>query len=958
VTDIMPGPIERLRALGQSVWLDFIRRGHLVSGEFDRLVREHGVTGVTSNPTIFQQAIVESDDYDEDLRREAARGLAGSALFEALAIEDIRIACDRLREAYERTGGVDGRVSIEVSPRLAHDTRGTLAEALRLHREVGRPNVMVKIPATAEGLPAITAALAEGVCVNVTLIFSLARYAQVMDAYLKGLEQRLERGQPLDSIVSVASFFVSRVDSKVDQAIDRATGSLAPGSPERAELESLRGQAAVANARLAYARFREVFTAPRFEALRGKGARVQRPLWASTSAKNPAYRDVIYVEELIGPDTVNTMPLATLTAFEHHGVAEARIGRDLERARALFERLTRLGVPIEDLIARLEPEGVAAFTRSYDIVIEALETRRRAMHRERSCNLRLFLGDAKQGVEARLERLDREQFAKRLWERDASLWGSDPAHQQVARNRLGWLEVASVITPGIETLKTLAKEVARDGYQHAVLLGMGGSSLAPEVMRRVLGVRPGLLNLTVLDSTSPAALRAVTSSCDPGRTLFLVSSKSGTTVEVASFERHFFEWVGAALGTGAGRSFVAITDAGTPLEQLAAARGYRAVFVNPSTIGGRYSALSLFGLVPAALIGADLDGLRQHALDEARGSGPGVPAAQNLGLHLGAMLGELALSGRDKMTLVLGPELEPFGHWVEQLVAESTGKDGKGLVPVTGEPLGPPGAYGRDRAFVAFSAAPFPPETDAMLDELERAGHPVVRWRDPEPTALGAEFLRWEIATVTASAILGVDPFDEPNVTEAKQATRAMLEHYLREGSFPGGPSLATAGAVTVEAPAAVAGRISPRVKGRDIPAAWVAALLSLAQPGDYFGLLAYFHRTPARHQRLERVRLAVRGATRLATTLGYGPRFLHSTGQLHKGGPNTGIYLQLTADEDPEIPISGEAYGFGALIRAQAAGDYQVLERRGRRVMRVHLGADPEQTLDEIAEVIAAIRS
>jgi len=371
----MTSRAEKLQSLGQSVWLDFIRRGHLLSGEFDRLVRNEGVVGVTSNPTIFQLAISESDDYDQALAERIGRGLAGPVLFESLAVEDIQMACDRLRAVYDRTRGLDGRVSIEVSPRLARDTAGTVVEGRRLHREVARDNLYVKVPATPEGLPAITTLVAEGICINVTLIFSLARYAQVIEAYLRGLEQRVAAGAALDRMFSVASFFVSRVDSKVDKAIDQSVAAL-PAGAERAELSSLKGKAAVANARLAYARFQREFTAPRYAALRAKGANLQRPLWASTSTKNPAYPDTLYVDELIGPDTVNTMPLPTLAAFNDHGAVEARIGRDLDRAEALFQRLPQLGVPLENLIDQLEPEGVAAFEKSYDALLDALETRR------------------------------------------------------------------------------------------------------------------------------------------------------------------------------------------------------------------------------------------------------------------------------------------------------------------------------------------------------------------------------------------------------------------------------------------------------------------------------------------------------------------------------------------------------------------------------------------------------
>ena len=375
----MTARARELRGLGQSVWLDYIHRQELASGVFAAQVRDQGVVGVTSNPTIFQQALATGDAYDASIERHLAAGHSGPALFERLAVEDIQTACDLLARVHEESGGLDGRVSIEVSPRLSHDTAGTLAEARRLHRAVARPNVMVKVPATAAGLPAITALTAEGVSVNVTLIFSLARHEQVMDAWLSGLERRAAAGEALDRVFSVASFFVSRVDGKVDNAIDVATAALPAGDARRGELGGTKGRAAIANARLAYARFRQVFADPRYEALRARGARLQRPLWASTSTKNPAYPDTLYVDTLIGPDTVNTMPPQTLAAFNDHGTAEVTIGNDLDAARRLFTRLPALGIPIEALIAELEDEGVVAFARSYDALLATLESRRQTL---------------------------------------------------------------------------------------------------------------------------------------------------------------------------------------------------------------------------------------------------------------------------------------------------------------------------------------------------------------------------------------------------------------------------------------------------------------------------------------------------------------------------------------------------------------------------------------------------
>jgi glucose-6-phosphate isomerase len=559
------------------------------------------------------------------------------------------------------------------------------------------------------------------------------------------------------------------------------------------------------------------------------------------------------------------------------------------------------------------------------------------------------LGPAQAAFEARLRKLDADRFAERLWAHDDSLWGDEPERRRVAANRLGWLDVPAFMRDEVEALHTLAISIWREGFTHAVLLGMGGSSLAPEVLRLTFGVKPGAIELDVLDNTSPAAVRAIASSHDPRTTLFLVSSKSGSTLEVTSFEKFFYEWVRAARGAQAGRAFVAITDPSTSLEKLAVERGYRRVCSNPPDIGGRYSALSYVGLVPASLIGVDTGRLLDTALAEAEAGGARSPASQSPGVRLGAALGELALAGRDKLTLVLGSEIEALGSWIEQLVAESTGKLGRGIVPVAGEPLGPPNVYGADRVFVAASVNPLSAESDAALEALAAAGHPVLRWTVPSLSALGAEFLRWEIATATAGAVLNVDPFDEPNVTEAKNATGAVLASYLERGEFAPPNPAASQGARFVEAPPPIAEALRARAGGD--PAAWVPALLSLARPGDYIALLAYLHRTPEIHVRLEKLRLALRNASRLATTTGFGPRFLHSTGQLHKGGPNTGLFVQITGDEGDELMIPGEKYGFGALRRAQAAGDYQVLVKRERRVIRVHLGADLLAGLDALIE-------
>jgi transaldolase/glucose-6-phosphate isomerase len=557
--------------------------------------------------------------------------------------------------------------------------------------------------------------------------------------------------------------------------------------------------------------------------------------------------------------------------------------------------------------------------------------------------LRFEAGAFAPRVRERLDMLRADGFHRRLAACDDALWGEDGLRRRVVGNRLGWVTAPAGMRERAAEFTAFADEVARAGFTRVLLLGMGGSSLAPETLSRVFGARPGGLPLTMLDDTSPASVRAAAAANDPAHTLVLVASKSGGTIEVSSFERTFFARAQAVLGDKAGQAFVAITDPGTALEAQAKDKRYRRVFTNPPDIGGRYSALSCFGLVPAALLGIDTAALCREALAEreafARDGGDA--------LQLGAALGELALAGHDKLTLVLSPELAPLGVWIEQLVAESTGKEGRGIVPVDGERLAEPGAYGGDRVFVAVSLGAMPAATTQALDALAAAGHPVVRWTRDRLEDVGAEFLRWEIATAVAGAVLGVNPFDEPNVAEAKAATRTVLQQVSALGGFPAHEPRARDGALALHAPAAVA------VDGAGARE-WARAFLRLLGPGDYAAVLAYLHRTPARHGSLDRLRHALRAGSRAATTLGYGPRYLHSTGQFHKGGPHTGVFLEITSEEGDE-PIPGETYGFRVLRDAQAAGDYDVLAAHGLRVARVHVSGEPEAGLARLAEAFEA---
>ncbi len=923
--------LHRAHELGQSIWYDNLRRSLLGSGALAALVAK-GVRGLTSNPTIFEKAIVASSDYQDALARLVANGASAIAIYEDLVLEDIRGACDVLRPAYDDSEGVDGRVSLEVLPELAASTDRTVAEGVRLAGLVDRPNVMIKVPATPEGIPAIRALTAAGVSVNVTLIFSLLQYEEVLEAYIEGLEDRVAAGGSLAGLCSVASFFVSRVDSSCDKLLNEKAAA-EPALASRAQ--ALLGKVAIANAKLAYEIYQRTIASSRWTKLVAAGARPQRLLWASTGTKDPRYPDTYYVDALIGSDTVNTVPPATLDAFADHGDPSSRLTDDLEVARAQIAELAAVGVDLSRVCHALLTDGVKSFNTSMDTLMGAIVARRAALLETASGRQRWTLPEElAKATAAEIERLAGASALKRLWDADPTLFSDDAVHAKSIKSRLGWLRAPALMQTKLKELGAFADEVKAAGYTDAVLLGMGGSSLCPEVLSTTTPAGAGL-TLHVLDNTDPAAVLDVDRRIAGKKTLYIVASKSGGTIEIQAFERHFWnKTLDANDGdvARAGAHFIAITDPATRLEKLAEEKSYRRVFVNPADIGGRYSALSYFGLVPAALVGANPEGLLASAVALAAASGPGVLAANNPALALGAALGAAAKAGRDKMTLIVTPAIDSLGSWIEQLVAESTGKDGKGIVPVDLEPAGAPTVYDDDRTFVYVKLGDGDARQEAAVTALERGGRPVVRITLEDRAALGREFFRWELATAIAGATLGVNPFDEPNVTEAKLATGALLEANAASGALP-----------------------DPEESCDVSDVARIRAHVATAQAADYLAFCAYFVRTPARDAALTRMRVACRDRSRNATTVGYGPRFLHSTGQLHKGGPNTGVFLQLVAETSQDLPVPGEPWTFATLRNAQALGDLQVLRRRGRRVLRVRLGADVDAGLAALERALAA---
>jgi transaldolase/glucose-6-phosphate isomerase len=942
----MPNPLTELQRYGQSVWLDYIRRSLITGGELRRLLDEDGLRGVTSNPAIFEKAIAGSTDYEGQLKElTKRRDLDAKAAYEILAIHDIQDVADILRPIYESSGKRDGYVSLEVSPDLAHDTQGTLDEARRLWKAVDRVNVMIKVPATPAGIPAIKALIGDGINVNVTLLFALEAYEAVAEAYIAGLEAFAAKGGDPSRVESVASFFISRIDSAVDALIDarlKATES----TLEQGMLKGLLGRVAIANAKLTYQRYKEIYTGPRWAALGNRGARTQRLLWASTSTKNPNFRDVIYVEELIGADTVNTIPPATYDAFRDHGRPQPSLEDDLEDAHHTMDTLAEVGIAFKPIADQLLADGVKIFVDAFAKLLAAVTKRLRTPSEAIKRQTWTLPEPLTTEVRAVLKEWADGAKVHRLWARDATLWTSADESR-----RLGWLGATDDQLAHVDHLRQAAENVRAAGFTHAVLLGMGGTVLGADALARTLGQAAGFPELRVLDSTDPAQIRAVEKGLDLTKTLFIVSSKSGSTLEPNALKRHFFEAVKAVVGPAeVGRRFIAITDPESKMQYVAEADRFRRIFFGLPSLGGRFSALSDFGMVPGAMIGLDIARLLGQADEMVHSCAAAVPVEENPGAVLGIVIGVLAKRGRDKVTLVVSPAIRALGTWVEQLLTASLGKLGRGVLVVDGEPLGEPAVYGADRLIVHLRLESAPDAgQDAAVAALLGAGQPVVRIAVNDPYDLGGEFFRWQFAAAVAGAVLGINPFDQPDIEGAKLAARKLTGEYGKTGALAAQTPFRKGDGLALYADARNAGALGSGTSVADA----LRAHLGRAKVGDYVALLPFLEMNAATEAEVQALRVAIRDRLKVATSVGFGPRYLHSSGQAYKGGANTGVFLQITADDTADVPVPGQTYTFGVVKAAQARGDLQVLGDRDRRALRVHLGRDVKAGLTALRKAV-----
>lgn len=910
-----------IKVLGQSIWYDNIELDMLRDGRIRKMIEEGQIYGITSNPSIFESALKNSTAYDDVLQSLAWAGMPSEQIYAELVREDIQQAADLFLPVYEDSAGQDGLVSVEINPFLAHDAEKSIQEGRALWAQMDRRNVMIKVPATMEGLEVITALISDGINVNATLIFSLERYKQVIDAYLSGLEKRLANNKPIASIASVASFFVSRIDTAVDKLLDEVISSKNNSTQEAAKV---RGKIAVASAKLAYQVFLEQFSTERFFKLKQQGAKPQRPLWASTGTKNPDYPDTLYVDNLIAADTVNTVPTQTLAAFLDHGKTSLSIHENLEEASDDVALLKEFDIVLSAVTQQLEDEGVEKFKQAHSSLLEIIESKR---------NLFLKgLNGMAEMVESSLSKMITDEGVSRMYAHDPAFWTDDESGYEEIRNRLGWLGLPSQQVSLIPELEAFRDDLLSEGFTDAFVLGMGGSSLAPEVISQAIAttLEAGQgLRLQIIDTTNPEEIAYRCDGVDLTKTLFIVSSKSGGTSETLSAMKYFWSELEKLGVKNPGDNFVAITEPGTSLQNLAESKHFRKVFNARPDVGGRYSVFTHFGLVPAAVMGVDLKRFLDEAIVSEKQGLDTVPYPANPNLLLGLAIGSSAKAGRDKLTFIAESYTSHLVPWLEQLIAESSGKEGIGILPIEGEEALDSLDYPSDRLFVYLSVNG---EKHELVSSLKDKGYPVLDIAIKDPYELAKQFYRWEYATAIACAVLKVNAFDQPNVQLSKTITKDVIKEYQQKGRLEDGQ------AIWENEDIAVYGEPIPGLDEANNMSNVLDLYGETVEKNGYIALNAFVPRLPEYEEFFQNMRTMMLNKFNKATTLGFGPRFLHSTGQLHKGGQPGGLFITFTKDSPIDFEIPGEGMSFATLQRAQALGDIEALRQKGKRVIRIHL--------------------
>ncbi|MDT8435217.1 MAG: transaldolase [Gemmatimonadota bacterium] len=920
---------ELLRA-GQSYWLDNLSRAMLRDGSLARRVEHEGLRGVTSNPAIFEKAITSTDLYDEQLERLAGSAASLREIYEALVVADVRDACDLLRPVWQESDGVDGYVSLEVSPRRMHDTAGSIEEGRRLWAAVDRPNLMIKIPGTPAGVPAIEELLFEGVNVNVTLLFSVAAYRDVADAHERALRRRHEAGRPLGSVASVASFFLSRIDVLVDSLLSQR---LVPDRHGAGPAPSLFGAAALASARRAYRHFEERTASDGWRTLAGGGARPQRLLWASTSTKNPLYDPVRYVTPLVGPDTVNTLPESTIEAFARSGEVRPGAIRDgRKEADEVFERLAEAGIDMDAVCARLVDEGAVKFIEPFDRLLETLLERRREFLRESRTRVRLEGSAAEAADAARLAALAERRTGVRLAAADASLWTGESGSEESGRAIR--LDAAERATGALPALLDFAREIRESDVEQVVLLADGDAAAAARAFAapgrgRAIDGRPGL---RVLASANPAAVREASEQVEFGRTLFVVASASGDGLLPRALARYFLARAARCGERAPGARFVAIGRADSPLLREAEQAEFLRRFEVGGNVTGRFAALDAFGLLPAALTGVNVEDVVAAARDVALECGPDVPEAVNPGLRLGLVLAAAAESGRGPLEILPAPGLEGLAAWIERLVTGSLGPAG---LAATCGPVGRRPAAGPVSVSVALAVGGEP-----------AAG--TIRARLPRREAAGGEIVRWHHAVAVAASLLGVDPLRDPAAARDRAVEAMLAAVEARDGTTETRRPAAAVDGVELYRPESDTGE--DRTDEASI-ASLLRGLISASGGTGVTTLAAFLPPGEGVERRLSDLCAAVAGRG-AAPLLHHGEPAVVAAGAAARGEP--GCALVLTAAAADDVPLPDATYGFAQLERTLAARAEEELREGGIRVLRADLGWYPEEGLEALIAALA----
>ncbi len=916
------------------------------------------ISSFTTHLARLERAVGEGEAYDAALSQDTE--CDPHSCLRSLLVEDVQRAADLLRPHFNAEWS-SGVVSVDLSPLEAEEPAARLEAARSLFHLIDRPNVLIKLPAQPELLTIFEQMLYEGINVHCTHVYNAATYEAVAECYLRALERRALEELPLGGVFSVIGFHISAVDEVVDRQLQNNIRA-AQARSELARVSAnadLLGKIGVANANNVYRRSRDIFNSERFARLRAKGALPQRLLWTDIAPISPLQAPTHYIECLNHAEALLLLEPELLESLgEGENDAMPRTAA-LREAPEVLTRLAAVGIDL-DLVARqLQGDAEELYEDAFTKLIARVDGKRKLLSSGFIRRQTLILGQYQTPVETELRRLRAQKSITRTWAGDASLWTDAPDEAALIERRLGWLTLPTDGRIDLARLRAARDESQREGWQHIVMLGMGGANITAETLYAIFGQQAGFPALLTLDSTDPMAIRDVAAQIDLSRTCFVVASKSGSTLETLAMLHYFYAGC-AEVTTQPGAHFIAITDPDTPLADEAQKLAFRAIYYNPTDMAGRYATLSYFGTLPAALLGLDFEHLLERAAEMALACGANVMGNNHPGLWLGTVMGVLARRGLDKLTLLCSPEIASFGAWAEQLIAESSGKEDKGIIPISGGTIGLPHDYDDDRLMVYLRVDGSSHNPDEAVQMLQEAGHPLVILNLRDVYDIGAEFFRWQFAAAAAGIVLGINPFDEPAVEESKQNTQRLLDAYVEQGQLPEAPPAFTEDGVRLFADESTAAllnqlRLQQSFHTTEL-SGMIAAFLRLARSGDYVGLLAYLPPRPEHLAALEDFRRQLRHVLQRAVTLGLGPRYLHSTGQLHKAGCDKGVFIQFTVDDPEPLPIPNMPFSFSVLKQAQAAGDYEALQGRGRRIIRLHLGADVGAGLAKFHAAIEAI--